>query len=228
MDPILAPHLESLNVTEPQVGLYFLAIAGPYAVCSPLMGYLADRIRNPLIMMVVGLILMTIAILLLGPTPLLPFLNKGGMSLVLGSLIFLGFAASITVIPALASMLGSFSADEKRDEATADALSAILGGIMGTCISLSSIIGPSAGGFLVEYVSFGWALTIFAGGMIFFGSLPFLYWAVWASFNKTSKQMEPRDLLFSKVQENKAEVSTTSVDQDEVPSATQEKIYGTF
>jgi len=58
------------------IGLIFLLFSALYGIFSPIWGCLADRCNNHWSMMVWGLLICTVGLLLLGPSPLLPFLTK--------------------------------------------------------------------------------------------------------------------------------------------------------
>lgn len=64
------------NLTAEKIGLIFLLFSGLYGISSPAWGWLADKLNNHWSMMVVGLFMCTIGLLLLGPCPYIPFLQK--------------------------------------------------------------------------------------------------------------------------------------------------------
>lgn len=76
LDPTLEPHLRQFNLTPEKVGLIFLLFSALYGLSSPLWGWLADKVQNHWCMMIWGLSLSTIGLLLLGPCPYIPFLQK--------------------------------------------------------------------------------------------------------------------------------------------------------
>lgn len=61
------------NLSAKQLGLFFLLLSAVYAVSSPFWGWLADKLVRTWIMMVVGLLISGGGLVLLGPSPFLPF-----------------------------------------------------------------------------------------------------------------------------------------------------------
>lgn len=76
LDPTLEPHLRQFNLTPGKVGLIFLLFSALYGLSSPGWGWLADRFNNHWSMMVAGLFTSTIGLLLLGPTPYIPGIQR--------------------------------------------------------------------------------------------------------------------------------------------------------
>jgi MFS family permease len=64
------------HLNPEHIGLIFLLFSTMYGVFSLIWGWLADRCNNHWSMMVWGLLICTVGLLLLGPSPLLPFLTK--------------------------------------------------------------------------------------------------------------------------------------------------------
>lgn len=76
LDPTLEPSLRQYNLTPGQIGLIFLLFSALYGISSPAWGWLADKVHNHWSMMVWGLLLSTVGLLLLGPCPYIPYLEK--------------------------------------------------------------------------------------------------------------------------------------------------------
>ncbi|PSN30862.1 hypothetical protein C0J52_20666 [Blattella germanica] len=106
LDPTLEPHLREFKMTPEQIGLIFLLFSALYGVFSPIWGWLADRCNNHWSMMVTGLLICTVGLLLLGPSPLLPFL-KNEIWLNLVALSILGIAVALTLMPTFQAVLES-------------------------------------------------------------------------------------------------------------------------
>ncbi|KAI8508605.1 hypothetical protein Bbelb_137040 [Branchiostoma belcheri] len=72
LEPVIQPYLaKEFSVTPPQVGLLFLLLASVYAVCAPVWGWLADKKNVVRTMMALGLLVLSVGALLVGPSPLL-------------------------------------------------------------------------------------------------------------------------------------------------------------
>lgn len=76
LDPTLEPHLRQFNLSPEKIGLIFLLFSALYGFSSPGWGWLADKVNHHWSMMMVGLLFCTVGLLLLGPTPLMPFLTR--------------------------------------------------------------------------------------------------------------------------------------------------------
>ncbi|XP_019625109.1 PREDICTED: MFS-type transporter SLC18B1-like [Branchiostoma belcheri] len=72
LEPVIQPYLvNEFNVTPAQVGLFFLPLAAVFAVCAPVWGWLADKKNVVRTMMTLGLLVLSVGALLVGPSPLL-------------------------------------------------------------------------------------------------------------------------------------------------------------
>lgn len=94
LDPTLEPHLRQVtkkfnhilfnnnkhffqfNLSPEKVGLLFLLLSASYGVSSPGWGWLSDKLDNHWSLMAIGLFLSCIGLLLLGPSPILPFFTR--------------------------------------------------------------------------------------------------------------------------------------------------------
>uniref|UniRef100_A0A914X3P0 Major facilitator superfamily (MFS) profile domain-containing protein n=1 Tax=Plectus sambesii TaxID=2011161 RepID=A0A914X3P0_9BILA len=74
VDPTLAAHLNSFNLSTVVVGLMFLWGAGVYTITAPFWGYFIDRFKHtPLFLMLIGALLSFVAMIFIGPTPIFGF-----------------------------------------------------------------------------------------------------------------------------------------------------------
>ncbi|XP_069676364.1 MFS-type transporter SLC18B1-like [Periplaneta americana] len=158
LDPTLEPHLREFKLSPEQIGLIFLLFSALYGVFSPIWGWLADRCNNHWSMMVWGLLICTVGLLLLGPSPLLPFLtNTIWLNLV--ALSILGISVALTLLPTFQAVLESAIEGGCSDELSTYSLVA---GIWSCMYSLGEVIGPSVGGVLLEYFGFPICSTVMA------------------------------------------------------------------
>ncbi|XP_059474514.1 MFS-type transporter SLC18B1-like [Neocloeon triangulifer] len=159
LDPTLEPHLRQYNLTPQQVGLVFLLSSGVYAAASPLWGLLATRIGSHWLMMCFGLVLCTIGLLTVGPSPLLPFLPSS-LWVTLVSLAILGVAAALTLLPTYQAVLDAAVAGGCSDDLPTYS---IVAGVWSGMYSLGEVIGPSVGGLVLEWYGFPTCATLMAG-----------------------------------------------------------------
>ncbi|KAI6173488.1 MFS-type transporter SLC18B1 [Aphelenchoides besseyi] len=156
-DPTLADHLSSFNLSTTQVSLFFLLCGGLYTISAPLWGMLLDRwdICNSL--MLFGSAATVIAMLFVGPSPLL---GVGKSLVVIGlSLSLFGVASSALYIPTFQNCLNAVK--EKGYEDNFHTYGCV-SGIFQAAFAFGAFVGPTIGGFSVEWIGFPWTTTIIA------------------------------------------------------------------
>ncbi|XP_034234198.1 MFS-type transporter SLC18B1-like [Thrips palmi] len=159
LDPTLEPHLRQFNLSADQLGLVFLLTSGLYAVFSPVWGLLSDRVNHHWSLMVIGLLMCTVGLLLLGPFPLFTFLpNTIWLNLLALSL--LGVAMALTLLPTFQALLDSAVEGGCVDELSTHSLVA---GVWSCMYSLGEVTGPLFGGFLLEVYGFPTCASAMAG-----------------------------------------------------------------
>ncbi|KDR11631.1 MFS-type transporter SLC18B1-like isoform X2 [Zootermopsis nevadensis] len=158
LDPTLEPHLREFQLNPEHIGLIFLLFSSLYGVFSLIWGWLADRCNNHWSMMVWGLLICTIGLLLLGPSPLLPFL-KNTIWLNLVALSVLGISVALTLLPTFQAVLDSAIEGGCSEDLSTYSLVA---GVWSCMYSLGEVTGPSVGGVLLEYYGFPICSTVMA------------------------------------------------------------------
>ncbi|XP_014681777.1 PREDICTED: MFS-type transporter SLC18B1-like [Priapulus caudatus] len=158
LDPILEPQLRKFDIGPEYLGLIFMVIATSYALFSPVWGYVADRMDNTKGLIIAGLLIMMVALLFLGPSPLIPFLPDT-LWLVIASLAVLGMANSLALIPTFENILDAAEIAGLEDNLSTYGL---LAALWATAYSLGEFIGPTAGGALYESIGFEWGTTAVA------------------------------------------------------------------
>ncbi|KAL3281190.1 hypothetical protein HHI36_004407 [Cryptolaemus montrouzieri] len=208
LDPTLEPHLRKFNLTPEKVGLIFLLFSALYALSSPLWGWLADKIDNHWSMMVIGLYFCTIGLLLLGPSPYIPFLNSfKSLWLIIIALCLLGVSVALTLLPTFRGILTSaMDAGHKESLGTYS----VVAGLWSCLYSLGEVIGPSMGGILLQYYGFPLLSTVMAGITFLVGLLTMLFFI--------AKSSVCTDASSSSENENEVWGSTTSEECSETAS----------
>ncbi|KAK6033514.1 transporter, major facilitator family protein [Ostertagia ostertagi] len=141
LDPTLSAHLQSFHLSPAMIGLMFLLCGGIYTLSAPIWGLLIDRFQCTTAVMVFGSAATVFSMVLIGPSPLLPF-DKN--LIVIGiSLAVLGVAAGALYIPTFQSCLDA----------------------------VNGFMGPTVGGFVVEKIGFAWTTTIIGAIHVMFVSL---------------------------------------------------------
>lgn len=175
LDPTISLFLiEKFKLTPGSVGLVFLGHALAYALSSPFLGLLSDKIpRIRKWLMLVGSWLITVSFLLLGPAPFLHI--KGQLWLFISMLVVTGFSLSLCGIPVFPEVITCVY--ERGFEKGLGTLG-IVSGIFGAFWCLGSFVGPTLGGFLYDKLNFEWAATIQGGIPFVFGTLLGVYYMV--------------------------------------------------
>ncbi|XP_021340006.1 MFS-type transporter SLC18B1-like [Mizuhopecten yessoensis] len=170
-DPTFANHLKELNLTVIQIGLMFLIGPGLYALTAPLVGWIGDTKKIPKTLIIIGNFAMSIAFLMLGPSPLVPFFPFALWTQILGCA-FLGVFLGCALIPTFRTLLdGALQIGFEEDFVTFGMVS----GLFNSCFSLGAFLGPTGGGISVDHLGFPWGVTICCGLFVLAGSSMLVY-----------------------------------------------------
>ncbi|KAH1004874.1 hypothetical protein HUJ05_005642 [Dendroctonus ponderosae] len=207
LDPTLEPHMRksvgqslsgitsNLNVclqfglSPSQVGLLFLLSSATYGLCSPLWGWLSDRIKHYSWLMTTGLFGSALVLLLLGPSPLLTFLQDSVWlkAVALGGL---GVSTAMTVIPTYQFMLDSAV---NRGFAENLGTHGMISGLWGSVYSLGEVIGPILGGTLMDNFNFSVTATVLALLNFLLAIIALVYFKLNALNSKADKAIHGTD-----------------------------------
>ncbi|GLG93155.1 Vesicular acetylcholine transporter [Gryllus bimaculatus] len=189
LDPTLEPHLREFHLTPEKVGLIFLLFSALYGIFSPLWGWLADRVNNHWAMLTVGLFICSIGLLLLGPSPLLPFLHNT-LWLNLVALSILGVAVALTLLPTFQGVL-----DSALDGGCSDEIGtySMVAGVWSCMYSLGEVIGPLLGGALMDKYGFPLCSTVMAGLCFLLSVITLLYFSTQNSRTCAGKESSTTD-----------------------------------
>ncbi|GAV05745.1 hypothetical protein RvY_15826 [Ramazzottius varieornatus] len=172
LDPTLQPHLVPFHLSSAMIGLVFLLVSATYAICSPVWGWITEKLDNTDGLMIVGLLVSGVALLFLGPSPLigksLGIDNALWINLV--CLAVLGASISLAMIPTFEALL---FASEEAGMAENIGTYALVSGVWGSAYSLGEVMGPALGGYLDDMYGFPVCSTVMAslcfGAAILFG-----------------------------------------------------------
>ncbi|XP_067145121.1 MFS-type transporter SLC18B1-like [Centruroides vittatus] len=149
LDPTLEPHMRQYNFGPGLVGLVFLLMSAAYGVFSPLTGWVTGKMNNKYPVMIVGLGIMLVSLLVLGPAPFLPF--KGSVPLCLAAVTALGISFAFAFIPSFECiLLAAFEKGLGDNLVTYSKVS----GLWNSVYSLGEVIGPALGGILMDFFGF--------------------------------------------------------------------------
>ncbi|XP_033727248.1 MFS-type transporter SLC18B1-like [Pecten maximus] len=152
LDPTLEPHLEEFNLSSELIGLLFLLMASVYAIASPFWGRISDKMKDSRPILVIGCLLSSGGMLLLGPSTLLGFQQDDNILwLNIVSLIIIGIADSAAIIPTFDLL---FKIAEERGFDNDINTFSIIAGVWGSMYALGDFLGPALGGFLLDEVGF--------------------------------------------------------------------------
>uniref|UniRef100_A0A224XNB2 Putative mfs-type transporter slc18b1-like protein n=1 Tax=Panstrongylus lignarius TaxID=156445 RepID=A0A224XNB2_9HEMI len=159
LDPTLEPHLSRLNLTSYQIGLIFLLFAALYGIFSPIWGWVADKLVSHWGMMVIGLLLSSVGLLLLGPTPMLRSHIGSELWMDILGLCIIGISVALTLMPTFKAILKCAEENGLRKELTTYS---IVAGAWSCMYSLGDMSGPALGGLLAEHFGFSMCSTVMA------------------------------------------------------------------
>ncbi|KAK7091761.1 hypothetical protein V1264_009403 [Littorina saxatilis] len=155
LDASFAIYLDQFKLSAVVIGILFMILSALYAISSPLFGWLSDKgIVYPY--MIIGCIVTSVALLLLGPSPLLPFLHAE-IWLIVISLIMLGPAVGAALIPALKCLYTGARHMGFQDGLDLDGL---VTGLLNSAIHFGFFLGPTIGSPVVQEYGFEWSATL--------------------------------------------------------------------
>ena len=160
--PTLQPFFHTaFALSSTQIGLAFLGVAVAYGAAIGASGPLS-RAAGEAPQMVLGLALIALGYLLLGPSPILARWLPQTLAGSLGALAVGAAGMAMAMVPSTPLMIAAVSAwaagDADRKQRAIDGLAA-LATVAG---SLGGVTGPALGGVLMQYLSFPGATSCFA------------------------------------------------------------------
>ncbi|XP_059154920.1 MFS-type transporter SLC18B1-like [Physella acuta] len=159
LDPTLAKHLEQFNLSTGIIGLIFFITPCLYAITSPIWGYISDSKNINGSLITLGNLMCGIGLIIVGPSPYLPFLPSELWVIIIG-LVILGMFYALAIVPALNCLL--IGAVEVGFENNIDTYGVVVG-LFNSIFCLGSFIGPMLGGVLIEEMGFRYGATLISG-----------------------------------------------------------------
>lgn len=159
LEPILGKHLLSMDssVSTTVIGAIFMVQCATYSLSAPVAGWLCDK-GYVKALMLSGSVITMLGMLLIGPSPALPFLPRP-FWLVVASLGLLGLGMGVCWLPTFQLLLGSaLRTGRGNDLGTLGVVS----GLFSCGWALGAFAGPSLAGYLEQLVGFQWATTLCA------------------------------------------------------------------
>ncbi len=165
IDPTLAAHLNSYNLSLSLVGFVFLICPVFFTGLTPIVGKLAGCLNNKLAFMVFGTFGMGVSFLFLGPSALIGLTHYQHLWPTLVSLGSLGFFWSFAMVPIYDRVI--VYATYARPDIDSECLMTVLGSLMWMSMSTGELVCPTLAGTLLEAFGFSWAMSV-AGCMSLF------------------------------------------------------------
>ncbi|KAJ3662536.1 hypothetical protein Zmor_006881 [Zophobas morio] len=158
LDPTLEPHLRKFKLSPGNIGLIFLLLSAMYGIFSPAWGWLTDRMNNYWCLMTSGLFFSSVTLLLLGPSPVLSFLEDS-IWLNIVALSLLGVSVAMALMPTYQAIL-----DSALEEGFEDNLGthSVIAGLWSCVYSLGEVLGPVIGGAVLQNFGFPVTSTVFS------------------------------------------------------------------
>ncbi|XP_070209139.1 MFS-type transporter SLC18B1-like isoform X1 [Littorina saxatilis] len=167
----LAIHLEQFNLSAAVVGALFMIMAAMYCIFSPFIGWLSDRTGIVYPYLIIGCIFNAASLLIVGPTPLLPFAHPE-LWLVVISLFMFGPAVGAAVIPAVKLLYAGARRLGFHDGLDLDGL---VSGLLTSLIHFGTFLGPTIGSPVMQEFGFEWSASLNAAFCLFAASLLIVY-----------------------------------------------------
>lgn len=172
VEPTLEPHMrQQFDVDTSIVGSFFLVMSAIFAICSPLVGFICMKTEQRIPIMIIGLIIMAGAQMFMGPAPFLGI--PSNLWATLATVAVLGASFAFAYVPTMESMIRAATSGGMEEDIGTYAL---VSGWWNAMYSLGEVIGPSAGGVLLDLIGFPWASTVVAGGSLLTAFIATLYW----------------------------------------------------
>ncbi|NXI54942.1 S18B1 protein, partial [Chloroceryle aenea] len=166
LDPTMSLFiLKKFKLPAGYVGLVFLGLALSYALSSPVLGLLSDKL--PYLrkwLLVFGGLMTALCFFMLGPAPVLHIESQLWMFVLV--LVLIGFSLGMCAIPVFPEIL--HCAYENGFEEGLSLLG-LVSGLFSAMWSLGAFAGPTLGGFLYEKLGFEWASAIQGGWALLSG-----------------------------------------------------------
>lgn len=103
LDPTLEPHLRLIGLAPHYVSLAFLIMSATYTLSSPVIGWISNVVHNKFQLMSIGLFLLGIEFVLLGPSEIFQLETSFTQTAV--TMAFIGVSYSIAFIPTFETLL---------------------------------------------------------------------------------------------------------------------------
>ena len=145
----LEPHLRQFHLAPASVGLAFLVPGIIHAILSPLAGIAFDRVRHEAIIAritVTGLVSNCIAIVLVGPLPLLQLRPQLGLTF--GALLIFGITTAVIYLSTFLEVLKTARVNGYLNP------NALAAGWWSACMCLGGFVGPVMAGGLTDAMGF--------------------------------------------------------------------------
>ncbi|KAH9395762.1 hypothetical protein TYRP_020499, partial [Tyrophagus putrescentiae] len=149
LDPTLEPHLRLIGLAPHYVSLAFLIMSATYTLSSPVIGWISNVVHNKFQLMSIGLFLLGIEFVLLGPSEIFQLETSFTQTAV--TMAFIGVSYSIAFIPTFETLLALSIKNGFPDDIGTYSL---VSGIWSSFCSFGEILGPVFGGFLTESYGF--------------------------------------------------------------------------
>uniref|UniRef100_A0A0N4ZR46 MFS domain-containing protein n=1 Tax=Parastrongyloides trichosuri TaxID=131310 RepID=A0A0N4ZR46_PARTI len=163
-DVTLPEVLKEFDLSSTQIGAFFLIMGVPYALLTPLYGFILDKYGGASYFIITGSLLSTIAFYLLGPAPFL-FFKRSLTSLIIIAVIE-GISVGGLYIPCFVKSLKTVI--NENDFPDNLETSGLISGVFAMSYSFGAVIGPSGGSFLVDVINYEWSTFIYGTAMLIY------------------------------------------------------------
>lgn len=147
--PMLPLHMETeLGVDSVTIGSMFFIMAVAYTFGSPFIGTFVKGRNNERLTMILGCLVISLAFLLIGPSPIFhPLgLTRPSVMLISVSMVLLGLGLSAAVVPNFNDLMYSATAGGMEDN---NSTAGLVGGLFNGLIFFGEFLAPTVGGAIM-------------------------------------------------------------------------------
>ena len=150
MEPILARRMEEMDLSQVQIGWFFMILPAAYIPSAMIIEKFPKR-WDKRVVIISGMVFCALSLFFVGPTTIINFNEDSTLAIMIAGQVLLGLAIPISLILALPSMVESVMDVYPNQVGRVNNLSS---GVFGATSGLGEVIGPLFGASMYEYTGF--------------------------------------------------------------------------
>ncbi|KAG1665135.1 MFS-type transporter SLC18B1 [Nymphon striatum] len=158
MDISFAPYLHrTFDASSTLSGAYLIISPFTFSISSPVIGHFVDRMGYQPLLIMLGSVLCTVSVMLIGPAPFLGIAPS--LRLISFALVMFGFASTLLFVPVISFC---FLILRRRGLEEDESSKSFINCLSAFAQNFGNFIGPFIGGFLVDLIDFQWTTVVYA------------------------------------------------------------------